>query len=137
MEKIQLRKEALADILLQLASSITGASGGNIEAAQTGGGGTVFSGAVSILLNNQAADPNKPKAFLNWVLMDERLNSAPGSNSEPVGNSDEFKYFPTGYSYGLEHKMSVDEILDKIEYLSDIVDKIDKATILKYSLSTP
>lgn len=46
------------------------------------------------------------------------------------------KYFPAGCSYGSEHQMSVDEILDKIEYLSDIVDKIDKATISKYSLST-
>jgi len=30
----------------------------------------------------------------------------------------------------------MDEILDKIEYLSDIVDKIDKAAILRYNLST-
>lgn len=46
------------------------------------------------------------------------------------------KYFPTGYSYGSEHQMSIDEILDKIEYLSDIVDNIDNAAILKYSLSS-
>lgn len=46
------------------------------------------------------------------------------------------KYFPSGYSYGSEHQMSMDEILDKIEYLSDIVDKIDKAAILRYNLST-
>lgn len=45
------------------------------------------------------------------------------------------KYFPAGYAYGVEHQMSVDEILDRIEYLSDIIDKIDKATTLKYSLS--
>lgn len=46
------------------------------------------------------------------------------------------KYFPTGYSYGSEHQMSVDEILDKIEYLSDIIDKIDNAAVEKYNLST-
>ncbi|MBX2942749.1 MAG: ATP-binding protein [Cyclobacteriaceae bacterium] len=46
------------------------------------------------------------------------------------------KYFPVGYSYGSEHQISIDEILDKIEYLSDIVDKIDSAAILKYSLSS-
>lgn len=46
------------------------------------------------------------------------------------------KYFPTGFSYGVEHKMSIDEILDKIEYLSNIVNRIDLASIEKYSLST-
>lgn len=46
------------------------------------------------------------------------------------------KYFPTGYSYGTEHQMSVDEILSKIEYLADIIDKIDQTTIIKYNLST-
>lgn len=44
------------------------------------------------------------------------------------------KYFPTGYSYGLEHQMSIDEILDKVEYISDIVDKIDNSVIFKYNL---
>ena len=45
------------------------------------------------------------------------------------------KYFPIGYSYGSEHQMSIDEILYKVEYLSNIIDQIDKGTILKYSLS--
>ncbi|MCG6189861.1 AlbA family DNA-binding domain-containing protein [Maribellus maritimus] len=46
------------------------------------------------------------------------------------------KYFPVGYSNGTEHQMSIDEVLDKIEYLAGIVDKIDNAAILKYNLST-
>jgi len=46
------------------------------------------------------------------------------------------KYFPTGYSMGLEHQMPIDEVLDKMEYLAKIVDKIDSAAIGKYSLST-
>lgn len=46
------------------------------------------------------------------------------------------KYFASGYSYGSEHQMSVDDILDKIEYLSDVVNRIDTAAISKYSLST-
>ncbi len=45
------------------------------------------------------------------------------------------KYYPE-YSNGSEHQMSIEQILDNMEYLSDIIDKIDKATILKYSLST-
>lgn len=46
------------------------------------------------------------------------------------------KYFPVGYSSGLEHQMSVDEILDKIEYLSNIINEIDTASVVKYHLST-
>jgi len=46
------------------------------------------------------------------------------------------KYFQVGHSYGTEHQMSIDEVLDKIEYLAGIVDKIDNAAILKYNLST-
>lgn len=46
------------------------------------------------------------------------------------------KYFPIDFSYGIEHQMSIDEILDKIEYLSNIINRIDTASIEKYSLST-
>ncbi|RVT98475.1 ATP-binding protein [Mucilaginibacter limnophilus] len=45
------------------------------------------------------------------------------------------KFFPALYTYGTEHQMSIDEILDKIVYLTDIVNQIDQATILKYNLS--
>jgi len=45
------------------------------------------------------------------------------------------KYFPVGYLYGEAHRMSIDEILDKLEYLSDIIDKIDKEAIKQYNLS--
>ncbi|AXP79717.1 Divergent AAA domain protein [Mariniflexile rhizosphaerae] len=46
------------------------------------------------------------------------------------------KYFPVGYSYGTEHQMSIEEVLDKIEYLAGIIHKIDDAVIFKYNLST-
>lgn len=45
------------------------------------------------------------------------------------------KYF-SGFTSGSEHQISIDEILDKIEYLTQIIDEIDKASIAKYSLST-
>jgi len=45
------------------------------------------------------------------------------------------KYFPATYSYGTEHQMAVDEILDKIIFLTDIIDKIDQASIQKHNLS--
>lgn len=46
------------------------------------------------------------------------------------------KFFPAGYAYGTEHQMSIDDILDKIEFLSDIVNKLDHAIINKYQLAT-
>lgn len=46
------------------------------------------------------------------------------------------KYFPVGHISGSEHQLSIDEVLNKIEYLSSIADKIDKAAINKYSLAT-
>lgn len=45
------------------------------------------------------------------------------------------KYFPTGYPYGTEHQMTVDEILQKIEFIGGIIDKLDNEAILKYNLS--
>jgi hypothetical protein len=45
------------------------------------------------------------------------------------------KYFTTGYIMGTEHQMSIDDILDKQEYLTDLVNKIDNAAKNKYSLS--
>lgn len=46
------------------------------------------------------------------------------------------KYFPIGFIIGSDHQMSIDEVLNNIEYLSGVVDKIDSAAIIKYSLST-
>ena len=46
------------------------------------------------------------------------------------------KYFPVGYVVNTEHQQSIDEVLDKMEYLINVVDKIDKAAVEKYNLST-
>jgi hypothetical protein len=45
------------------------------------------------------------------------------------------KYF-SGSSSGSEHQISIDEILDKIEYLTNTIKEIDNAAISKYNLST-
>lgn len=45
------------------------------------------------------------------------------------------KFFPIGFSLGVEHQLSMDEILDKLIYIALIVDKLDKAAISKYSLA--
>lgn len=46
------------------------------------------------------------------------------------------KYFPVEYTNGTEHQMTIDEILGTLDYLSEIIDKLDNAAIRKYSLST-
>ncbi len=46
------------------------------------------------------------------------------------------KYFPAGYTNGTEHQMTIDEILDTLNYLSEIIDRLDNAATQKYSLST-
>ena len=45
------------------------------------------------------------------------------------------KYF-SGLPAGSEHKIYIDEMLDKILYLTHTVDEIDKESITNYSLST-
>lgn len=45
------------------------------------------------------------------------------------------KYF-SGFSSGSEYQISIDEILDKIEYLTQTIVEIDKAAVAKYNLST-
>lgn len=46
------------------------------------------------------------------------------------------KFFTGVFNLNTEHKMSVREICDKLEYLIDIVDRLDKAAIKKYGLNT-
>lgn len=86
--------------------------------------------------NKQIKDLN----VINIIIQDEieRILQIRHLYSHRNGIVDDkfLKYFPVGYFNGSEHQMSVDEILNKLDYLSDIVDKIDKATVLKYSLST-
>lgn len=45
------------------------------------------------------------------------------------------QYFTTEYLMGSEHQMSIEEIFDKLEYLIDVVIRIDLGSINKYKLS--
>jgi hypothetical protein len=45
-------------------------------------------------------------------------------------------YFRGQYPSGTEHKLSMDEVFDKYTFLASIIDKIDRAAIGKYELST-
>ena len=46
------------------------------------------------------------------------------------------KYFPDEFAINQEHQMSVETLLEKIEYLAATVDRIDTAAIAKHSLAT-
>jgi len=46
------------------------------------------------------------------------------------------KYVPTPFQINDEHQLSINELLDKLDYLIEIVHEIDKAAIEKYSLAT-
>jgi RHS repeat-associated protein len=75
----------LSDILLQIAAAISGASGGKISAAQTGTNGSVFTTPVNSLLASQTPPAtDKPKAYINWLLLDDQMNTAAGSSAVPV-----------------------------------------------------
>lgn len=46
------------------------------------------------------------------------------------------QFYPGRYNINEEHQLSVEDMLGHFSYLIDIVDKIDKAAILKYQLAT-
>lgn len=46
------------------------------------------------------------------------------------------KYYPDEFELNDEHQMSISSVLDKLEYLSNIVELIDQTAIVKYSLAT-
>jgi hypothetical protein len=46
------------------------------------------------------------------------------------------QFYPQTFTIGSEYLMSIIETCNKFEYLANVVDKIDKAAILKYNLST-
>ena len=46
------------------------------------------------------------------------------------------QYYPGEFAVNEEHKLTIEELLTKLEYLVDVVDQIDQAAISKYSLAT-
>ncbi len=81
----------ISSIVANLINGVSAASGGKATIAALQGGG-VLDPAVTNFLGTQTADPNKPKAYLNWILLDEQFKYAGGS-FEQVGANEEFKTF--------------------------------------------
>ncbi|MFT3822916.1 MAG: DUF6443 domain-containing protein [Chitinophagaceae bacterium] len=83
--------DAVPDILASLATGITGVAGSlKGSVAQLGSTAGPLLGAVNSFrdLNNPAPSTGKPKAYLNWVLLDDQFNFVAGSSGAlPVGDS--------------------------------------------------
>ena len=87
----------ITDIINALISSVPPASGGKIASGQLNT--TILNPSVTDLLNNRNANNyvnTRPKAFLNWILLDEQFNEAlpnGGANSgfDQVGTDGQFK----------------------------------------------
>jgi RHS repeat-associated protein len=81
----------VADILSSLAAGIVGTAGESKGAlADLTGGSSPLLGAINSFRTDAVADqPTKPKAYLNWLLLDEQLNYvAASSGAVPVGSAD-------------------------------------------------
>jgi RHS repeat-associated protein len=85
---------ALTDILSSLAGGIvavTGENKGTLTQLSNSGNSPLL-GALNLFRAQNNTDPtNKPKAYLNWILLDERfnyVNSYPQSGALPVGDAD-------------------------------------------------
>lgn len=78
----------ITELANALANSIAGKSGGKATSTEITASG-VSSNAASGFLGSQSYDPAKPKAYLNWVLLDEQFNIARSASNQVMG---------TGYS---------------------------------------
>ncbi|MDZ4796384.1 MAG: RHS repeat-associated core domain-containing protein [Bacteroidota bacterium] len=81
----------LNDLLSALAGGIGNISGGHGGATATEiTNSGVLTPGVTNFLNNQSYNSSKPKAFINWIMLDEQFKYYAGG-VEQVGNDQEFK----------------------------------------------
>ncbi|MCE2989517.1 MAG: RHS repeat-associated core domain-containing protein [Nitrosomonadaceae bacterium] len=78
----------ITSIIAALANGVAGASGGKVTPVQLQQGG-VLDPAVTNFLNSQSYNSSKPKAFVNWLLLEEQLKYA-GGGFEQVGDNEVF-----------------------------------------------
>ncbi len=81
----------LTDLLSALAGGVGGVAGGHGSASELSSSGILSPGATSFL-NSQSYNSSKPKAFINWVVLDEQFKYVSSSSGfEQVGGSDTLK----------------------------------------------
>ncbi len=90
----------LTDILTSLATGIIGVAGeskGTLTALSNSASSPLLGALGSFRTGNNPSQPTKPKAYLNWILLDEQLNYvAASSGAVPVSDADLVK--PISYS---------------------------------------
>jgi len=90
----------LTELANALAGGIAGLSGGKVTAIDLANSGLTGSAATSFLNSQNGAPTNRPRAFVNWVLLDENFNIAKDaagnyirdgySNFQQVGDAEQF-----------------------------------------------
>ncbi len=113
----------LTSIIAALAGGVAEAGGWKNTSAYLQSSG-ILDPAVTDLLNSQTAASGKPKAYLNWLLMDEQYRYA-GGGYEQVGDNEEFKtHIKTGltvnkngylYIYVSNETPNVDVFFDNVQ----------------------
>ncbi len=67
---------------------MAGASGGKVSAGDLQAGGSGLNTALTTFLGTQTTSGSKPKAYINWILLDEQFKVVPGSSGfEQLGSS--------------------------------------------------
>ncbi|MFZ2782798.1 MAG: RHS repeat-associated core domain-containing protein, partial [Sediminibacterium sp.] len=113
----------LTSIIAALAGGVAEAGGWKNTSAYLQSSG-ILDPAVTDLLNSQTAASGKPKAYLNWLLLDEQYRYA-GGGYEQVGDNEEFKtHIKTGltvnkngylYIYVSNETPNVDVFFDNVQ----------------------
>ncbi|MFN8291994.1 MAG: DUF6443 domain-containing protein [Chitinophagaceae bacterium] len=78
----------LSDLLSLLSSGAAGISGGKATSTELQGGNSGLNSGLNSFMNTQTTSGTKPKAYINWVLLDEQFKVvATDCGFEQVGSS--------------------------------------------------